>query len=123
LIILYLRSDDNQFAGTTYNDDRIMADFRDAAELAKSKYSARLIILYLRSDDNQFAGTTYNDDRIMADLKKSGAIVVDATLANKGEADVTIPGDGHPTAKGHRLRAEMLWDTIQQGELMSGEPP
>jgi hypothetical protein len=100
-----------------------LAIFRDAAALAKSKYSARLIILYLRSDDNQFAGTTYNDDRIMADLKKSGAIVVDATLANKGEADVTIPGDGHPTAKGHRLRAQMLWDTIQQGELMSGEPP
>jgi hypothetical protein len=94
-----------------------LAIFREAAALAEKKYGARLVILYLRSV-GQFAGTDYNDDRIMAELRESGAIVVDATLTQAGAADLEISGDGHPTAKGHRLRAQLLWDIIQAGELV-----
>jgi hypothetical protein len=90
-----------------------LAILRDAVALAEKKYGARLVILYMRSVD-QFAGTNYDDDRIMAELKEGGAIVVDATLMQDEEAGLTIPGDGHPTAKGHRLRAQLLWDTIQR---------
>lgn len=98
--------------------DLYLAVLRDSIGIAAQKYGARTMILYLRSADNQFTGTAYTDDRLIDELRQSGATVVDASRAEAGVDGLSIPGDGHPSAKANRLRAALL-----RGEIAKAAAP
>jgi hypothetical protein len=98
--------------------DLYLAELRGAVLLAAHKYGAQTMILYYRAESDQFAGTTYTDEKIIETLRQSGAIVLDLARAEEGIGGLAIPGDGHPTAKAHRLRASLIRDEIAKVEAI-----
>ena len=99
--------------------DLYLAELGESIAIGSRKYAAQTIVLYRRTSDNVFAGSTYTDDVIMAALRQDGAVVLDIVALLHGEADLSIPGDGHPSPKMHRLLAAMLRETvdaIEQGK-------
>jgi hypothetical protein len=57
---------------------------------------------------------------VLQRLRDGGAIVIDASLSEEKVAGmaISIPGDGHPTALGNRLRASILKNYLERN--MSG---
>jgi hypothetical protein len=88
----------------------------EAVAIARQRYGVPTIILYLRTGDSKATAIGFSDDQVIERLRAGGAIVVDVGAAEQGETDLTIVGDGHPTAKANRLRAALLRDTIAKVE-------
>jgi hypothetical protein len=80
-----------------------------AGQFSREKYGVPTAFLYLPGGAYaQRAGST--DEEIMARLRAAGQTVIDGTLdpaAYPGQ-DLTIPGDGHPTALTNRILAARL---------------
>jgi hypothetical protein len=91
----------------------------EAVAIARQRYGVPTIILYLRTGDSKAAEIGFSDDQVIDRLREGGAIVVDVGAAEQGETDLTIFGDGHPTAKTNRLRAALLRDTIAKIEALN----
>jgi hypothetical protein len=91
----------------------------ETVAIARRRYGVPTILLYLRTGDNKAAEIGFSDDQVIDRLREGGAIVVDASAVEQGETDVTIVGDGHPTAKANRLRAALLRDTIDKIEALN----
>ena len=93
-----------------------------AINLAKAKYGVPVIVLYLGYDgENSFLqGTGFSTEAVLQRLRDGGAIVIDASLSEEKAAGmaISIPGDGHPTALGNRLRASILKNYLDRN--MSG---
>jgi hypothetical protein len=98
--------------------DLYLAELGESLRIATSKYGAQMMFLYYRSESDQFVGTTYTDERIIKALRQSGAIVLDLARTEEGVGSLAIPGDGHPTAKAHRLRASLIRDEVAKVEAI-----
>lgn len=84
-----------------------------AVNLAKEKYGAPTLIPYIRVPEAYLRGTGFSNADIVQQLQIGGANVVDVSLWKQRAANVSIPGDGHPTPYANRLRAEILKNYIQ----------
>ena len=93
-----------------------------AINLAKAKYDVPVVVLYIgRGGENSFLqGTGFGTEAVLQRLRDGGAIVIDASLSEEKAAGmaISIPGDGHPTALGNRLRASILKNYLERN--MSG---
>ncbi|VTZ52378.1 conserved hypothetical protein [Methylocella tundrae] len=87
-----------------------------AVDLAKEKYGVPTLIPFLRSPDAYLRGTGFTNEAIMERLKQGGASVIDVSLLKEeaAGAEISIPGDGHPTPLANRMRAAMLKSYIEQ---------
>ncbi len=88
----------------------------EAVKMAKEKYHVPTIIPYLRVPKDYLASTGFTDESIMERLRKSGAIVIDASLLEDEAAGtaISIKNDGHPTPFANRRRAAMIKSTIEK---------
>jgi hypothetical protein len=80
-----------------------------AGQLVREKYGVPTAILYMPGPGYAQRGR-YTDDEIVVRLRAGGLIVIDGGLdlaAFPGQ-DLSIPGDGHPTAVANRARAQLL---------------
>jgi len=109
---LYERVIRPQLIDQQHDLDLYLAEMRGILQLITQKYGSRAIILCYPSKSDQFAGTTYTNDKIIEAFRDSGATVIDLSQTDKGIDGMAIPGDGHPTAKAHRLHAALLRDAI-----------
>jgi hypothetical protein len=90
---------------------RYLAIIKRAQRLAKEKYGARFVIGFIRVSDVFFRGSSYSNERILDYFRENGIETIDLTLSdNPGAIDpsLTIPVDGHPSARAQFLRAEIL---------------
>ncbi|VFU08038.1 SGNH/GDSL hydrolase family protein [Methylocella tundrae] len=87
-----------------------------AVDLAKEKYGVPTLIPFLRSPDAYLRGTGFTNEAIMERLQQGGASVIDVSLLKEeaAGAEISIPGDGHPTPLANRMRAAMLKSYIEQ---------
>lgn len=98
----------------TYGDvDLYIRILLAAADLAREKYGAPTLIAYLKVPDAYLRGTGFSNAEIVRRLQDGHAAVVDVTLSKQRAADISIPGDGHPTPYANRLRAAILKNYIQ----------
>ena len=95
-----------------------------AARIARAQYGVPLRIIYLRNS-GYLRGTGVTDDEIMARMRAGGVDVLDLTVPHEGHGDAAIPGDGHPSGTGNRLRARMLLDALnaEQPDTVSSTAP
>jgi hypothetical protein len=86
-----------------------------AVAIAKEKYGVPTLIPYLRVPKEYLQASSLTDDWIMDRLRAAGAIVIDASLEKEAAAgaQISIKGDGHPTAYANRLRAELIKTAIE----------
>ena len=84
-----------------------------AGQVAREKYGAPTIVFYLSHSGYPETGG-YTDDQVIERLRAGGLTVIDGGLDLRDfpGQDVFIPGDGHPTAVAHRMRAEKLRDGL-----------
>jgi hypothetical protein len=79
----------------------------------------RLVIGFIKADDNWFKGS-YTNEKILSQIKDMGIAVIDMTLANKNEnidpALYIHELDKHPSGAGHKARAKLLVDYLDQSK-------
>lgn len=100
--------------------ENLVAVTCESVKLVKEKYHMPMIIYYLRDPAYlRRLSLSWTDDEIMEALRKSGAQVLDYTLADGADPKYRIEGDGHPSALANHLRATRLLNFIRS----QGDPP
>jgi hypothetical protein len=103
----------------------LIAVTSESVKLVEEKYRVPMIIYYLRDPDYLHRlSLSWTDDQIMDALRKSGAQVLDYTLADGNNSRYRIEGDGHPTALANQIRAVRLLAFIRsKGYALLNIPP
>jgi hypothetical protein len=91
-----------------------------AGQLARDKYGATTLVIY-EPNEPYLRPVGYTDQRLVQRLRDGGLVVVDGALdpaAYPGQ-DLTIPGEGHPTAVANRAWAMLVQRYVEEKSLLS----
>jgi hypothetical protein len=100
--------------------DLFVAILARAGKLARDKYGATTLVIY-EPNEAYLRPVGYTDQQLMQRLRDGGLVVVDGALnpaAYPGQ-DLTIPGEGHPTAVANRAWAILVQRYVEEKSLLS----
>ena len=98
--------------------DLFVAILARAGKLVRDKYGATLVIY--EPNEAYLRPVGYTDQQLMQRLRDGGLVVVDGALdpaAYPGQ-DLTIPGEGHPTAVANRAWAMLVQRYVEEKSLL-----
>ncbi len=94
--------------------DLYLAIVTEVAATTKRKYGVDMLVAYIRSDPRLLLASGNDDAAILARLRAAGVHASDMTLSEDAAAghQVSIVGDGHPTAYAHGVRARLIAEQL-----------
>ena len=111
--------------------DLYIAVLLRSISLARQIYGVETVVMFVRMDEPPLARTAgLTESDVVERLARGGARVIDATLLTpegrpsagfEAASQLEIPGDRHPTALAHRLRARLLYGALKSQHLAFAE--
>jgi hypothetical protein len=99
--------------------DLFVAILARAGKLARDKYGATTLVIY-EPNEPYLRPAGYADEQLVRRLRDGGLVVVDGALdpAVYPGQDLTIPGEGHPTAVANRAWAMLVQRYVEEKSLL-----